>query len=59
MTTAMQIGETARDRADFSDVSRQAPPYFCTMMGLLRILLTEIPSGRGVVRNIGNIVVIR
>jgi hypothetical protein len=53
MTTAMQIGETARDRADFSDVSRQAPPYFCTMMGLLRILLTEIPSSRGVARNIG------
>src|SRR6202011_4228301 len=27
----------------FAGVSRQAPPYFCTMMGLLRILLTEIP----------------
>jgi hypothetical protein len=37
MTTAMQIGEI------FAGVSRQAPPYFCTMMGLLRILLTEIP----------------
>src|SRR6476659_2917669 len=27
----------------FAGVSRQVPPYFCTMMGLLRILLTEIP----------------
>jgi hypothetical protein len=27
----------------FAGVSRQAPPYFCTMMGMLRILLTEIP----------------
>src|SRR3979409_29529 len=27
----------------FAGVSRQVPPYFCTMMGLVRILLTEIP----------------
>jgi hypothetical protein len=31
----------------FAGVSRQAPPYFCTMMGLLRILLTEIPLESG------------
>jgi hypothetical protein len=43
MTTAMQIGEAAATARIFAGVSRQAPPYFCTMMGSLRILLTETP----------------
>jgi hypothetical protein len=41
MTTTKQIGETARDRADFCGGFRQAPPYFCTMIGLLRIFLQK------------------
>jgi hypothetical protein len=33
----MQIGEAVRYRMDFCRLARQAPPYSCTMMGLLRI----------------------
>ncbi len=42
MTTAMQIGETARDRADFCRCFKTGAAVFCTMMELMGILLTEI-----------------
>src|ERR1700736_697742 len=43
-TRLPRLCKTARRLATariFAGVSRQAPPYFCTMMGLLRILLAE------------------
>jgi hypothetical protein len=36
MTTAMQSAILLATARIYAGVSRQAPPYFCTMMGLMR-----------------------